>query len=519
MSQPTMISLEMRKDMLRKLHNYIVMENHELQEHQLDAIKQIKKFLEIPNGQEIEAYPPEAQNSGRKKGDFCELVCADNLESNKIFGTLARVIDMPTIIVTSRDINNKAELDNFIADTGLDQKDIAIYNVKNSKEIPNAKVIITNSFSVFSDNKNIPNLIILDNPKKVKKNAKIIENMFGKSVIATFNKTSSFIGKNLFKGQGEIYNLGVINAIKKGLLCNGIKTGRIEVGSESNDNYYPESSVIKPDIIDAAIQFHLRHKYSDLGALNKFPSVFLVSEAKYAEEGVEKYNSIAAKIRINSKAAFIASKMPDKERNKIIEDYNSGEIQTLFTDKVLEINAPDATICYSLKPAKSQASAETQLAMVTGKNGKNKIALAVNIYPQGSKPILFGDIIGNKVENGLGNYVETGSLFAKILEKPNLLEKSDEFFGINDMARATKKSPLIITEIYKKLESEWQSSQGKSFIIYGIKVEANEVGNFMCNGKVLFCVAKSLAENLKSIEINSGVFAALKSMVSTSQIS
>ncbi|MEQ1704792.1 MAG: DEAD/DEAH box helicase family protein [Rickettsiales bacterium] len=437
---------KIKNRMMVNIRKYLAKSGHGMHDHQVEAIEQVDKLLRTPVGSSIKLPDgqklDDEQEHVTKKGDFFEVVSATGTGKTRMFGSLTKAVDMPTLIVTPRNLLNKQTKHEFAEKIGINEDDIVVYDSKQSdrerKRLlegnPPPKVVITSYQSMPSlidrheieftnpDDKHFRPLILLDEVHEAqgKKTAKFIKSLMGEALVGGFTATDAGAHKTLFNGQKQIFNLGLVPAIKQGLLCRGVETGVIDVKIDEDwvkdfqntraGSDYKQEDIEKfartPAVINAAVEHHLTTDDDKLGKLSRLPTVFFTQGVKAAKEGAELYNKMAKELGVNSKAAYVSGEMKSSARDPIIADFKAGKIQSLFNDRVLEMgfDAPNATVCYSLKPTKMLHVVEQQLGRITRRQSKdyfddygiNKTALAINVRPDGVKPKLFGHVLGGE---------------------------------------------------------------------------------------------------------------------------
>jgi superfamily II DNA or RNA helicase len=117
--------------MQRNLRNFLSSGAAELRDHQTEALKAIESFLRQPSGSEfIQAGRDDVQERGFKKGNYFEIVSATGSGKTRMFGTMAKAMDVPTLIVTPRNVLNNQTRKEFCEEIGIPENKIAVYDSK-----------------------------------------------------------------------------------------------------------------------------------------------------------------------------------------------------------------------------------------------------------------------------------------------------------------------------------------------------------------------------------------------------
>lgn len=414
-----------------------------LGEHQVEALQSVEQFLRLPTGSEYTQRGSEDNEAlpvmGHKKGDFFEIVSATGSGKTRMFGTMAKAMDVPTLIVTPRNLLNKQTMHEFCVEVGIPEADVAVYDSKQPLAMrkrvlegnPPPQFVITSYQSLpslldrheleLTNHKDVHYrpLIILDEVHEGQgaKTAATIDKLKDHVLLAGFTATDAGAHQTIFSGQTPIFNLPLVEAVKRGLLCNGIRTGVIDVKIDEDwiSNFqktpaghnYKQEDIARfartPAVIDAALRFHFSHDDPELGKISRLPTVFYTQGVAAAREGAAAYNKRASELGLSLKAAYVSGEMGEKVSGPIMEQFKRGEINAVFNDKLLGMgfDARNATVCYSLQPANVPDVVEQQLGRVGRKQGgdyvekygQDKVALGINVRAEGMNPYLFAQIL------------------------------------------------------------------------------------------------------------------------------
>lgn len=435
-----MRSLEKNK-VIRNLRTFIEKGAPGLREHQGEMFVAAENFLRLPiNAGYAQTGNPQTQLKGNKKGDYFEIVSATGSGKTRTFGTMAKVADVPTLIITPRNLLNKDTKKEFVRDIGIPENEIAVYDSKQPKSQrkrvlegnPPPKYVITTYQSLPSLIKrhelDVSNpidvhyrpLIILDEVHEAQgpEASQIINRLKKDVMVVGFTATDAGASQTLFDGQPPVYHLPLKEAIKRDVLCQKVRTGVVDV--DVNESWLDEfknnpqnrdfrkSTLSKfarnKTVVEGLIKFHLNEVDPELGALHRLPTVAYIEGVTAAEEAANDYNDEAKRLGIKSRAAFVSGEMGEGQYGPILEQFKKGEIQFVFNDNLLGMgfDAHDATVCHSLKPSNLPHVAEQQLGRVVRKSnpdyfdkyGINKCALAVNWRPKGTNPFLYAQVLG-----------------------------------------------------------------------------------------------------------------------------
>ncbi len=569
--------------MAGRLHRYLSrITISELRGHQIDSLEHIDNFLNSKIGEQIPfSLTGEEEGTYPKVGNFFEVISATGTGKTRIFGTMAKAMNVPTLILTPRKLLNAQAKKEFCEEIGIPSQDVAILDSDQSTE-ERRRVLLTDSppqyiittypsFNRLIETEGInfidPNnpyyrpLVILDEvhkalgPDTIENIQKLLDNV----LVAGFTATDAGTSEALFKDQSPIYNLPLVTAIERDQLCTGVRTGaiKVELSSEGEANlqkrflskgkaeYSPEivrKFSLIPSVIAGVTEFHLTKPDEELGNLYEYPSIFFTEGVEAAKVGAEYYNKQAELLGIKKRAACISGYdtyyQPDpdgppipKTRQELIGMFNNNEID-LWNDQVLDIgfDSPNATICYSLKPTKLRHVVEQQLGRITRKQGKdyfntyrrNKVALAINVFPEGSNPYFFGEVLGNipavysreysypakgeykvqetiEIKEGIKvitNYEEMARVLSTASTWHIGFEKRPGYMlGIGDMATRARVSASKLSPIYAALGSAWDAAGeagAQEFKAAGYKLPLvkdtagrfGQEGFFCINGKI-----------------------------------
>ncbi len=443
-----------KNTMICNLRNFIAKGETGLRDYQNDALIAVEKFMRLPNGGEfVQLGSKDTQEAGIKRGDYLEVVSATGSGKTRMFGTMAKAMDVPTLIVTPRNLLNKNTREEFCNEIGIPEKDIAIYDSKQPtaerKRIiegnPPPKFVITSYQSLpplvnrheldFADRNDVHYrpFIILDEVHEGlgAKTSAIIKKLRDNVMVAGFTATDAGAANHLFEGQKPVYHLPIAEAIKRDILCNGVVTGTIDVtidegwiknfaSTQKGKEYRREDLerfAAAPSVLEGAIRFHLTENRDNFGKLSRLPTVFYTEGIGSARYGAERFNALAKELGVNAKAAYVSGDMGTKQYQPILEQFKKGEIQAVFNDKLLGMgfDARNATVCYSLRPSNMPHVVEQQLGRITRKQdsdykkkyGQDKLSLAINVRADGMDPYLFGQVLG-----------DAGVYSAKYVRKP-----------------------------------------------------------------------------------------------------
>lgn len=414
-----------------------------LREEQNDILNAAEKFLGMPDGAEFKQKNYSSEDiRDTKKGDFFEAVSATGSGKTRAFGTMAKAANVPTLILTPRNLLNKDTKKEFCEDIGIPEDDIAVYDSKQPASErrrvlegnPPPKYVITTYQSLPSlikrheldvtnpDDPHYRPLIILDEVHEAQgeETAKILNDLKKEVLVAGFTATDAGAAHTLFEGQDPIFSLPLRDAIKRGILCNKVRTGVVDVDIKGESwledfKSSPKNKDFKKatlthfarneSVTQGVIKFHLNEVDSELGPLWRLPTVAYIESVKAAREAADEYNEEAKRLGKTSRAAYVSGEMGEKEYGPILDAFKRGEIQFIFNDSLLGMgfDARNATVCHSLKPSNLPHIAEQQLGRVVRKQGDdyldmygmNKCALAINWRPKGTNPYLYAQVLGS----------------------------------------------------------------------------------------------------------------------------
>jgi superfamily II DNA or RNA helicase len=566
--------LPVKDTIVKNLHQLLSDGDHGLREHQVEALQRVETFLRIPAGNPVPAQElihDTPENGDIKKGHFFEVLSATGTGKTRMFGTMAKAMNVPTLIVTPRNVLNKQTKKEFCEEIGIPENAVAVYDSKQPaaerKRVvegnPPPQFVITSYQSLPTllerHELDITNpadahyrpLVILDEvhesqgPKTLQTLKKLKDNV----ILAGFTATDAGVSESLFDGQKPIFKLPLVEAIDRGFLCHGIKTGTVDVKIDDAwvENFlktpkgadYKREDVEKfardPSVIEAAIRFHMTHEDEHLGKINRLPTLFYTEGVEAARTGADEFNKKAAEMGINAKAAYVSGDMTVKEYQPILDAFKRGEIQALWNDKLLGMgfDARNATVCYSLKPSRMPHVVEQQLGRVGRKEGddyfekygQDKVALAINVRGKGMNPLLFGEVMEGRAAVYAGGYEPTSRkpggtpggypepkpempqgvdvhidysdmqavLSKAIKERAGVPEKTEEWFSVPDMARNARKTSNEISSKYKSLYIAWKSAienGEKNFTAEGITIPTDKAQLLRCGTNINFCLHK-----------------------------
>lgn len=575
---------EDKNTMVRNLRTFIEKGNTGLRDYQNDALIAVEKFMRLPNGAEFMqagSVDTDTQEKGIKKGNYLEVVSATGSGKTRMFGTMAKAMNVPTLIVTPRNLLNKNTRKEFCNKIGIAEKDIAIYDSQQSKAArkrilegnPPPKFVITSYQSLptlvnrheldFTNRNDVHYrpLIILDEVHEGQgpERTAIINKLKEHVLVAGFTATDAGAAKRLFEGQKPIYNLPIDEAIKRHILCTGVRAATIDVtidedwinnfantkkGKEYN-HVDLEKFASTPSVIEGAISHHLTAEYDDFGKLSRLPTIFYTEGVEAARYGAQRFNAMAKELGVNAKAAYVSGYMEEKQYDPILEQFKKGKIQAVFNDKLLGMgfDAPNATVCYSLKPSNLRHTVEQQLGRVTRKQdddyfekyGQNKVALAFNVRGVGMNPYTFVQVLGEPaiysdeyvkkplpkittpktipgqpkdkhlLPEGVTVTFEYGEMEEVLADANNqragLPKKTKDFLTSEEMAEFAITNRRKTRVLYGELEKAWLKAKEKaeaSFTAEGLTFPVDKGGIFQSGSKQAFYLHKDLANDIKS---------------------
>jgi superfamily II DNA or RNA helicase len=374
--------------------------------------------------------------SGRKRGDWCEIVSATGTGKTRMFGHLAQGMGQRTLILTPRNLLNLQTKREFCEEIGIDPDEVGVYD---SKQTERQKQLALDKQYLITTYQSLPSLVRrgLVSPDPAHRNyrpvvvldeahtgqgyatSRLIRSFLDTCFVAGFTATDAGAHESLFHGQPPIFELGIVPAVEQGLLCRGVKTGVLDVQIDEDwlrefqrttRGEYADEAVHRfarnPSVVRGAIEFHLTQDDEHLGRLHRLPTIFFTHGIDAAQLGVELFNRRAAELGLSARADYISGDMSQNERDAKLERFKRGEIQAFWNDRVLEMGFDDAnaTVCYSLKPSLMSATPTQQMGRITRRGapdyasryGQEKIALAVNVRAPGMNPFLFGEVLGGR---------------------------------------------------------------------------------------------------------------------------
>jgi len=421
-------------------------------DHQTKALDRSAAFLDLPKGAEYGiAYSENGdgrEEAGHKIDDFFEVIAATGTGKTRMMGCLAKACDEPTLFLTPRNVINKQIKQEFCEEIGLNPADVGVYDSKQKSRAAKMqalkqKYLITTYQSLpsllrqygFSDttSEHYRPLVLLDEAHMAKgtETAKAIKKLLRKCIVAGFTATEAGEREQLFEGQPPIFNLKIVPAIERDLLCEGVRTGVIDVNIDeqwlkdftppASGQDYKEEDILKfvnnPAVIKGAIDFHFNETPDHLrqlnmgGPLHRFPTIFYTQGVEAARKGAELFNKTSIALGKLARADYISGKMSQTERDTKLEQFRTGHLSALWNDSVLEMgfNDKNATIGYMLRPSRVRHRVEQPLGRFARKptddyaekyypDGfrQGKIALAINVRAPSMNPILFGEILDGR---------------------------------------------------------------------------------------------------------------------------
>jgi superfamily II DNA or RNA helicase len=413
------------------LRQHLTRSGEALFPHQHQALHRICTFLTQPVGS-----PIGDDVSGRKRGDWCEIVSATGTGKTRMFGHLAQGMGQRTLILTPRNLLNLQTKREFCEEIGIDPDEVGVYDSNQNRR---QKQLALDKHYLITTYQSLPSLVrrgllspdpaspsyrhlvILDEAHAGQGYAtsRLIRSFLDSCFVAGFTATDAGAHESLFAGQRPIFELGIVPAVEQGLLCQGVKTGVLDV--QIDEDWLREfkrttrgdfaDEVVhrfarNPSVVKGAIDFHLTQDDEQLGTLHRLPTIFFTHGIDAAQLGADLFNRRAAELGVTARADFISGTMDQKERDEKLARFKRGEVQALWNDRVLEMGFDDAnaTVCYSLKPSLMSATPTQQLGRVTrrpkpdyaARFGQEKIALAINVRAPGMNPFLFGEVLGGR---------------------------------------------------------------------------------------------------------------------------
>jgi superfamily II DNA or RNA helicase len=546
---------ELRNRLTVNLRQHLARSGEALFSHQQQALQRIATFLTQPVGS-----PIDDESLGLKRGDWCEIISATGTGKTRMFGHLAQGMGQRTLILTPRNLLNSQTKREFCEEIGISPDDVGVYD---SKQTQRQKQLALDKPYLITTYQSLPALVkkgllspdpakpthrpvvILDEAHTGQGHvtAKLIRSFLDTCFVAGFTATDAGVHESLFNGQRSVFELGIVPAIEQGLLCQGVKTGVLDVQIDEDwlrqfkktaRGEYADEDVHRfarnPSVVKGAIEFHLTQDDEQLGKLHRLPTIFFTHGVDAAQLGAELFNQRAAELGIDVRADFISGDMDQKEREEKLERFKRGEIQALWNDRVLEMGFDDssATVCYSLKPSLMSATPTQQMGRVTRRSkpdyasrfGQEKIALAINVRAPGMNPFLFGEVLGGRPavfstlrppSQGKSehpkvtklpiadvtvhlDYADMETVLSQAtLQRQEWPAKTDEWKRKDEFAReigTTIQNPAC-RELWNRIAREYVRSPTQPVIIDGHPVRC---GNRQSSRQAVFCVHTSEVE-------------------------
>ena len=449
-------------------------------DHQKEAVKRAAKHLLKDVGEPIilpkgQRHDEHSDYLAEKQSDHFLIVSATGTGKTRILGGIMDGAEVPTLLLTPRKLLNKQMMDEFCDEMDIPAEMVGLidgditgkareealkkpYLISTFQSLP---TLVDNTTGKFKLRRELGKrqLCLLDEAHTAQgpQTSAILKDLQEEMVVGGVTATEAGVSKTLFNGQAPIFNLDLVTAIQQGKLATGVKTGLIDVKLDEawveelartpKWQEFSRRSVERfaktPATIKAMAQFHLSYQDERLGKVDRFPTLVFTEGVAAARLGADTFNEMAEASGSKARAAFVSGEMDPNLRNEILESYKKGEISVLFNDRMLEMgyDLPEATVVYSLKPTQQRYVAEQQLGRVTrrepkdyfNKYGMNKVALAINVRPQGVIPYLYGEVIGNRpslYQSGMeptGNGLKGGGSLGAVSE----LKLSDAQFHTN----------------------------------------------------------------------------------------
>ncbi|RUL89436.1 DEAD/DEAH box helicase [Tautonia sociabilis] len=443
---------ELKDRILHKLRHYVGREKADhkdkLMDHQVAALERSLAFLSLHKGESYGiAYSADGkgkEETGRKIDDFFEVVSATGTGKTRMMGCLAKACDVPTLFLTPRNVINDQTKKEFCEEIGLDPDDVGVYDGKQPRAAKaraiGQKYLITTYQSLpsllrqypFADagSEHYRPLVLLDEVHMGKgpQTAKEIKGLLRKSIVAGFTATEAGERQALFEGQAPIFQLKIVPAIEKDLLCEGVRTGVIDVNIDEQwlKDFKPPGAgvdfreadvarfVNSPAVIKGAIDFHFNEDPEHLarldmgGPLHRLPAIFYTQGVDAARRGAELFNQTATALGKSARADYVSGEMSKTVRDAKLEAFRTGQISALWNDSVLEMgfNDRNATVGYMLRPTRVTHRVEQPLGRFARKptddyaerfypdiDRQGKIALAINVRAPNMNPLLFGEVL------------------------------------------------------------------------------------------------------------------------------
>jgi superfamily II DNA or RNA helicase len=515
--------------LIQNLRGFLAREGDKLYDHQREALTRICTFLGQPVGSQIR---PDLDSPSPKRGDWLEVVSATGTGKTRIFGSMAKGFHQPTLILTPRNLLNEQTKREFCEEIGISPDQVGIYDSKQperQKQLALQRPFLISTYQslpslmkrqVVSPDPKHPNyrpVVILDEVHAAQglATAKLIRSFLDTCLVAGFTATDAGAGETLFKGQIPVYDLGIVPAIERDILCHGVRTGVLDVRIDEDwvrqfkktaRGDYDDEDVHRfarnPSVIKGAVEFHLTQEDEQLGRLHRLPTIFFTHGVDAAQAGAEQFNRRAEELGIDARADFISGEMSQNERNAKLEAFRTGKIQALWNDRVLEMgfDDKDATVCYSLKPTLLSATPTQQMGRVTRRQsagyreryGQDKVALAINVRAPGMNPFLFGEVIGGRPElyslkhsrsrnkeeerrtpaSRVDNveihldYEDMAAVLSQAVRaRDSGFDKTGEWLGVMEMVARTGRNYKGIKRLYEALETALAKRQPSQSIV------------------------------------------------------
>ena len=302
---------DIKKQLVENLRRFLTTDRG-LKSHQLVILDKICAFLSAEKGECISPF--NHNNTDLKSDDFFEIISATGTGKTRTFGAMAVGManglnrEKAALIVTPRKLLNEQTINQFVQKLGVSRKDIGIYDSSQTKkecaEAINKKFLIVTYQGLprLIDNErvspdpaseNFRPIIILDEAHKARslERTKAIEPFLQTSVVAGFTATDGGVAERLFKNQKPIFELDLPKAVENGLLCDGVRTGVIDVAIDADwvaefikheqknkTTNYSDELIEKfsqePAIIQGSVDFHFSHEDKDMGESMAYPLSF-----------------------------------------------------------------------------------------------------------------------------------------------------------------------------------------------------------------------------------------------------
>lgn len=504
---------ELKNQILLRLRRYIGKEKFDhkakLMEHQLAALEQSHAFLALPKGGRYDVAYSDAgggqAQSGQKIDDFFEVISATGTGKTRMMGCLAEACDVPTLFLTPRNVINDQTKKEFCEEIGINSADVGVYDSKQPRAARTRalqqKYLITTYQSLpsllrqnhFADpaSKDYRPLVLLDEVHKGKgpETAKAIKGFMRRCIVAGFTATEAGERQALFEGQVPIYQLKIVPAIEKDLLCEGVRTGVIDVKIDeqwlkefkppgAGEDFREEDVarfVNNPAVIKGAIDFHFNEDPDHLaqldmgGPLHRLPAIFYTQGVDAARRGAELFNQTAAALGKAARADYVSGEMSKTERDAKLDAFRTGQIGALWNDSVLEMgfNDRNATVGYMLRPSRVTHRVEQPLGRFTRKptdayaerfypdgSRQGKIALAINVRAPNMNPLLFGEVL----EGRAAVFSQSRPQAARPKQPPGIKPWPDDIevhIDYDDVSEVVTKAKKVRDQSYGEKSEDW----------------------------------------------------------------